>query len=354
MSTVSQEELITSWCSTAISTNKFTIEKLKGDASQRIYYRLRAPDRSYIVLSNPDWVRENMLFQKINQTLRRHNVNAPKIIAANHSSGLFLLEDFGDNLLLCVLENDPPPEVINQTIEELIRIQSVPRTTENFTLRPYDDCAMNDELSLFPQWFCRTLFAYPMTLPEQKMLENVFNTIIIKILTQPHTFVHRDYHSRNLICLKNGRLGVLDYQDAVWGPISYDIVSLVKDCYITWDDSQIEHWLRSYLEKALAARVIDNNCDYETLCCWVDWIGVQRHLKVLGIFARLWLRDKKPHYTPYFPRICAYIGDVCHRYEELHEFGAWFERNFVPQVAEMDWEQAVIEAKKSKNGDTAL
>jgi aminoglycoside/choline kinase family phosphotransferase len=187
------------------------------------------------------------------------------------------------------------------------------------------------ELELLPQWFLERHLRLELTPEERALLTVTFEFLLAEALEQPAVFVHRDYHSRNLMVLATNNPGVIDFQDALRGPIGYDLVSLLKDCYIAWPRDRVEGWLRDYRRRVQACG-LDVGADDRQFLRWFDLIGVQRHIKVLGIFARLWYRDGKSGYLADLPLTLAYVRDACARYTELTEFARWLEQRVVPAL----------------------
>jgi aminoglycoside/choline kinase family phosphotransferase len=195
--------------------------------------------------------------------------------------------------------------------------RDVPRDSKILPL--YDSALLLREMELFREWYLRRYLNLLLTVQQQEHLDSVFQLLAGSALAQPQVFVHRDYHSRNLMVTSDNNPGILDFQDAVIGPVTYDLVSLLRDCYIEWPRDQVERWALSHLHRAAEAGVFEITADItdDVLLRWFDWMGVQRHLKASGIFARLSMRDGKDGYLDDIPRTLAYVSDVCARYEEL-------------------------------------
>ena len=195
---------------------------------------------------------------------------------------------------------------------------------------------MQLEMDLFPEWFVKKLLQVEMTTKTSQLLQQLNEQLIQSALLQPQVVVHRDFHCRNLLQVTNNSPGVIDFQDAVIGPVTYDLVSLYRDCYIVWPDAQVKQWALDYREQCLQQAIIHPVSEREFLR-WFDWMGLQRHIKVLGIFARLYLRDAKPGYLKDLPLVIHYTLSVAKQYEEFSDFVIWFEQALLPAIKQCDW-----------------
>jgi hypothetical protein len=219
-----------------------------------------------------------------------------------------LLEDLGDRQYLDNLDDDSSDTLYNDALVALVNMQRI----QNH-LPPYDQQRLQDEMSLFEPWYLNRHLGIKLDDHQKSVLQSVFDLLTASALQQPTVFVHRDYHSRNLMLVDYNNPGVIDYQDAVIGPVTYDLVSLFKDCYIEWPRDRVEQWLDRYLQLTTINIPVDRN----HFIRWFDLMGVQRHLKVLGIFARLNYRDGKSQYLNDLPLTLKYVVDACHQYDEL-------------------------------------
>jgi aminoglycoside/choline kinase family phosphotransferase len=289
-------------------------EPASNDASFRRYFRVKIDDKNFIAMDAPPDKEDIVPFIEIATLLKDANVNTPTLLHCNLEDGFLLLEDFGSQWLLDELSEHNAGELYEKALNDLLPLHTN-ESLLNADLPAYDAELLRREMALFEQWFVEQLLDEELP---QDLWENVQQLLIQSALEQPVVCVHRDYHSRNLMVLKNGDLGVLDFQDAVLGALTYDIVSLLRDCYIDWDDKKIESWLHNYFEKLHAAKVVD--CDFAVFKRWFDLMGMQRHLKAIGIFARLHLRDEKSDYLKSIPRTLNYVVQVCGVYPELREF----------------------------------
>ncbi len=304
------------WARQSLGLTELKLSLLAGDASFRRYFRVHAPDQSWVLMDAPPDKEPLDTYLVITRYLQEAGVHAPALYAQDEAQGFLLLEDLGDAQYLAQLNRESADSLYTDAIDALLRIQELPRRT----LPPYDDRLLRQELNLFTDWYLARHLQWAGSDEEQTVIETTWNRLIAKALEQPCVFVHRDYHSRNLMVTEPNP-GVLDYQDAVWGPVSYDLVSLLRDCYIAWPDTQVRTWVEQYLQQAWQRGILDQEVDARQFGEWFDWMGVQRHLKAIGIFARLCHRDGKPAYLNDVPRIMDYVRNICAQYSELKEFG---------------------------------
>lgn len=308
-------------------------QALAGDAGFRRYFRLASEPQLLAVLSPPA-TEPNEVFLKLARHLRRHGVLTPAVAAVDLERGFFLLEDFGPNLLLSQLHDDSVEGLYAEAMHCLLRMQQCP--TEGLDLPPYDRERLRREMELFSEWFAPRLLGYELSAEERAMLDRWFTRLENSALEQPQVFVHRDYHSRNLVYRPGGPPGVIDFQDAVTGPVTYDLVSLLRDCYIRWPDARVRRWAMSYANIGMESGVLPQVSE-ERFMRWFDWMGLQRHIKVLGIFARLSLRDGKHGYLNDLPLVIRYTLEVARRYEEGEEFADWFAAKLQPRIERQSW-----------------
>ena len=247
-------------------------------------------------------------FVHVTELIRSVDVNAPRIIAIDLAQGFLLLDDLGNKPYLDHLNKETADNLYIDALEALIKIQTI-----DAILPVYNASLLQTEMDLFETWYINRHLGIQLNDKQKKALSSTFELLIKNAEDQPQVFVHRDFHSRNLMVTDTNNPGVIDYQDAVIGPITYDLVSLFKDCYIEWPRKKVKLWLDLYLARLTPARFIDK----ETLLCWFDLMGVQRHLKVLGIFARLNYRDGKSQYLDDLPLTLKYVIDTCEHYESL-------------------------------------
>lgn len=284
------------------------------DASFRRYFRVTTDDgRSLIVMDAPPEHEDCRPFVKVARLFAEARVQVPQILAEDLDNGYLLLSDLGSTTYLQALDDDSAPALYDAATSALAQIQALSRPA---VLPEYDHALLLRELRLFPDWYVTRHLGVQLDTGQQQMLQESFDAILANNLAQPKVFVHRDYHSRNLMVMQPGP-GILDFQDAVYGPITYDLVSLLKDAYIAWDEPRLLDWAIRYWEKA-RAQSLPVPPDFAVFHRDFEWMGVQRHIKVLGIFARLFHRDGKSGYLKDMPRVMHYLRGACERYRELN------------------------------------
>ena len=327
-------ELIRDWLASELGWPRdCRLEPASADASFRRYFRVWRPQGgTRVVMDAPPGKEDTAPYLHVTRLLRDCGVHVPEVEAADSVRGLLLLEDLGSTHMLARLQaGDAAALLYGQALDTLALIQ-LKGASGAAQLPPYDAAALEREMQLLPDWFCARHLALVLDEEERSLLAETFAWLVREALTQPLVLVHRDYHSRNLMITPERSPGVIDFQDAVAGPIGYDLVSLLKDCYVAWPRADVEAWLDGYRERLRAAGGVSGNSRGEFLR-WFDLIGLQRHLKVLGIFARLWYRDGKQGFLADLPRTLDYVRDTAARYGELQRFSAWVERRLVPGLA---------------------
>ncbi len=295
----------------SLDKNTYTdLQAASADASFRQYFRVfnTQDNKTYIVMDAPPDKEDCRPFIQVTELIRSAGVNAPAIVAMDMQQGFLLLDDLGNKPYLDYLNIDTADELYIDAIDALIKMQTI-----DAMLPAYNETLLQTELELFETWYLNRHLEVQLNEDQKASLNFIFKLLINNAKEQPQVFVHRDYHARNLMITDSNNPGVIDYQDAVIGPISYDLVSLFKDCYIEWPKEKIEHWLDLYLARLTPADFINK----ETLLRWFDLMGVQRHLKVLGIFARLNYRDGKSQYLNDLPLTLKYVVNACEQYKEL-------------------------------------
>jgi len=304
------------WLHTQLRDASFRLAPASEDASFRRYFRVTLDDaRSFIAMDAPPEREPCAPFVHVAGLLRAAGVNAPEIHAQDLAQGFLLLTDLGTQTYLDVLRTadaQTAQALFADATETLVRWQCASRPG---VLPPYDAARLREEMALFPQWYLGRHLGVEPTPAQAAVLERVFALLIASATAQPQVFVHRDYMPRNLM-RSDPNPGVLDFQDAVIGPISYDVVSLLRDAFISWDDEQVLDWCVRYWERARSAG-LPVDADFAEFFRAFEWMGLQRHLKVLGIFARLTYRDGKQKYLEDTPRFLAYARAVATRYAPL-------------------------------------
>lgn len=319
------------WLESALSSNDFSCESASSDASFRRYFRVIHKTESFVVMDAPPSKEDCEPFIFIAELLCSYGVQAPTIYHQSVQKGFLMLSDFGSKSYLDALADDTADSLYKDAANALHSIQTIPANTEGLPL--YTDALLKQEMSLFNEWFVGGLLGIDVDAADNKALEAVQSCLAASATEQPQVFVHRDYHSRNLMLTENSNPGVIDFQDAVIGPMTYDLVSLYRDCYISWPDPKVYAWLDEFL-LARAAAGIKDNFTSQQFYQWFDWMGVQRHMKAIGIFSRLLLRDGKPGYLEDIPRTLMYVVDVCAKYPALKPLDDLIKRHRI--VARID------------------
>lgn len=284
-----------------------------ADASFRSYWRVNGADNcTYIVMDAPPSHENVHAFIQVDALMQEAGLNVPTIFEQDTENGFLLLSDLGRQTFLDVLNEGNAREMMDQATDALIRWQGISREG---VLPVYDREMLMQELQLFPQWYVGTHRNKVLDERQQTILKITFDRILADNLSQPNVFVHRDFMPRNLM-LGEKEPGILDFQDAVYGPITYDIASLTRDAFISWGEPFVIDTTIRYWEKARKAG-LPVNADFGEFWRHVEWMGLQRHLKVLGIFARINYRDGKPKYLADTPRFIAYVRETANRYDEL-------------------------------------
>lgn len=315
------------------SNDRLELVPLDGDASLRRYFRSRTePSLIAVDASLQGAICER--FAVLSDYLRDHGLHTPRVFGADIEQGFLLQEDFGDNLLLHQLDHGNASKLYASVLDELLRLQQVPRAEGLFPA--YDREFLHREMRLLPEWLAESLLAYKLCAADRQLLEHTFALLLDSAEMQPQVLVHRDFHSRNLLLRDGGQLGLIDFQDAVWGPVTYDLVSLLRDCYIRWPRSQVESWVFDYVARANAANVVAA-VEPQIFLRWFDWMGLQRHFKILGLFPRLCLRDGKRNYLSHLPLVVRYTLEVADSYRELAPFADWFRGTLLPLMERQTW-----------------
>jgi aminoglycoside/choline kinase family phosphotransferase len=297
-----------------VGNQHVTLQPLYGDASRRCYFRVNFNHKTAIVADASAEKTSVWTFVDVANLLAAQHIIVPKIYAADMMHGYLLEEDFGDQSLLSLLNAENVSEFYQAAFTELLKMQTCADLSK-VPLPTYDITLLTREWTIFTSWY---LQKYRGIDPDkhQTLLDNLFSIFLDVFNEQPQVFVHRDYHSRNLMALSDHHLGVIDFQGAVTGPITYDLVSLLKDCYIAWPKQQVIDWALQMQGKMWQQQNLPQ-VSTEQFLRWFDLTGLQRHLKVLGLFARQALANDNARYLADMPRVMNYVGDVCQRYPEF-------------------------------------
>jgi len=291
---------------------EYDITIASADASFRKYYRLTRKNHSVILMDASLEKNSLVPFIDVTSRLLHVKVKAPKILAQNLSQGYLILEDFGNTNLLDVLKPENFKALYEKAIDEIISMQN----TDSTNLSVYDKVFLHQEMDLMQEWYLEKKLALHLTQPQKKLISSTLEAISTVVLSQPQNlFVHRDFHSRNIMLTPQNELGIIDYQDAMSGAVTYDLVSLLKDCYIAFEREDIEALALLFARKK--GLYLSN----EEFLKWFDFMGLQRHIKVLGIFSRLYLRDGKTGYLQDIPLTLRYVIETALRYDETKAFG---------------------------------
>jgi aminoglycoside/choline kinase family phosphotransferase len=313
-------EALSRWLEKVLGRGGLRVAPASADASFRRYFRVEGAGESRIVMDAPPEKENTAPFIAVSRLLDDAGLNVPRVLEADTAQGFLLLTDLGTQPYLTALDEHSVETLYGDALAALLAMQS--RASRHAgALPPYDERLLMAEMELFRHWYLEKHLGLSLSAARQQALDETFAKLAESALAQPKVFVHRDYHSRNLMVTPARNPGILDFQDAVFGPVTYDLVSLLRDCYVAWPRERVEGWALRYLRDAQAAGVVAD-CDEATWLRWFDWMGVQRHLKATGIFARLNLRDGKPGYLGDIPRTLGYVREVSGRYAELDGLNA--------------------------------
>lgn len=317
----SRREALETWLATTLP-GRFTVSVASADASFRRYFRVHSDGESRVAMDAPPGQEDCRPFIEIATRLREAGVNAPEILAQDLEQGFLLLTDLGKHTFLEAMERDTANEFMQAAIATLVTMQA---NVDCKGLPDYDTTLLMRELSLYPQWYVGRHAGATLSQAEQHVWQASCARLVDAALSQPQVFVHRDFMPRNLMLPTDGDLsnpGVIDFQDAVRGPVGYDLLSLFRDAFVSWPEEDVARWREDYQRQAEAAGIpLPENLERA-----MDFIGIQRHLKVIGIFARLHYRDGKQKYLAETPRFHRYIYDIAGKYPEFDELVHLLER----------------------------
>ncbi|KIO49572.1 aminoglycoside phosphotransferase family protein [Nitrosospira sp. NpAV] len=308
-------QLLENWIRTQFPDKSYTLSPASADASFRRYFRATFSDGTLIAMDAPPQQEDCAPFVHVAELFAAAGAHVPAVLARDLAQGFLLLSDLGSTTYLQALSSDPDSadRLYRDAVAALLKIQLASRPD---MLPEYDEALLRRELDLFPDWYVAKHLQIALGASQKALLDTIFQQIMRNNLAQARVFVHRDYHSRNLM-VTTPNPGILDFQDAVYGPITYDLASLFKDAYIFWDEERILDWIIRYWEEARKAG-LPVAADFADFYRDFEWMGVQRHIKVLGIFARLYHRDGKAGYLRDMPLVMAYLRKACERYRELN------------------------------------
>ncbi len=325
-------ELLENWLRCLFPGEPHSLAPASADASFRRYFRATFAERTLIVMDAPPEHEDCRPFLHVAKLFHAAGVHVPEVLAENLEQGFLLLSDLGATTYLQAFPDGDPAKMYGDATDALVKIQIASRSGE---LPDCDEALLLREMNLFPDWYIAKHLQRELSGMFMDILHEAFSLLLANNLAQPRVYVHRDYHSRNLM-VTTPNPGILDFQDAVYGPITYDLVSLFKDAYVSWDEQQILDWLIRYWQKAKKAG-LPVSADFAEFHRDFEWMGMQRHIKVLGIFARLCHRDGKDGYLKDMPLVKDYLRKTCERYREFH-----------PLLKLLDW----LEDKEAEVGYT--
>ncbi len=318
------------WLESEVGIDAPQLVAITNDASFRRYFRVIIDGVSHIVMDAPPDKENSAPFIDVAQRLEISGLNAPRIVASDLEQGFLLLTDLGSQLYLPALNNTQVDDLYGDAIKALVVMQ---KNVSSEGLPLYDNRLLHTEMDLFSNWLVDKHLKLSLSTPVLANLANCFELLSSNALSQPQVFVHRDYHSRNLMIVPDNNPGILDFQDAVKGAITYDLVSLLRDCYITWPIERVKAWAKAYYTQAEQAGIL-KNVEEARFIRWFDWMGIQRHLKASGIFARLYHRDGKSGYLKDIPRTLNYIVEVSADYPELSSLHELVSQQVLPNCLE--------------------
>ncbi|WP_296808501.1 phosphotransferase [Thiocapsa sp.] len=316
------------WAAGILGSEDFELQPASSDASFRRYWRVFHAGTTRVLMDAPPDLEDCGRFADLSRRFRAAGLNTPEIHAEDRAAGFLMLTDFGDRVYLGELTRDTADRLYGDALGALALIQACGPTDD---LPIYDEPFLRRELGLFREWFLGSLPGLVLTPEESAALARVEDRLVASALEQPRVCVHRDFHSRNLMLTETGNPGILDFQDAVVGPVTYDLVSLLRDCYIAWPAERVTDWASGYFHSAVRSGVLQDE-GLGRFLRWLDLMGVQRHLKACGIFARLNRRDGKPHYLADIPRTLGYVREVAGRYPELEGLSRLLDTRVMPSL----------------------
>ena len=321
-----REQIIYTWITSVLDSDQFEINFLPGDASFRRYARIKLNNKTFMLMDAPPEKEDCVPFVTIDQFFDSHGVRVPHIVAKDLQQGLLLLEDFGDILLSTLLNDETVDAYYAQSFKQLIELQAI-NGTENFPAYSYEK--LISEMELLTDWMLPSLNIQP-TQDEQALIKRTFAILANAALAQPQVIVHRDFHSRNLMKIEGETdLGVIDFQDAVIGADTYDLISITRDAYVQWNADQVYQWFKVFYDLLPAEAKQDRT--FAQFKRDADMMAIQRHIKILGIFVRLFERDGKTGYLKDLPRVMWYLLEESKDYVELQPFMQFIQTKVMPK-----------------------
>lgn len=324
-------QLIQSFLTTSFPDETIQLEPITGDASFRRYFRFTRAQQSYILMDAPAPAEDCSRFVAVQTAFLQAGLVVPHIVAQDLQHGLLVLTDLGDTLLLSTLTKESAAAYYRQALMQLAQVRTISSTTAG-PLPLFDQAFLLREMQIFIDWFVLAHLKLTLDVDEQAMLQRHFLLLATTALQQPQAGMHRDYHSRNLMVQQDGTLAVIDFQDAVTGPVTYDAVSLLKDCYIKWPTDFVRSLADEFYQQLISSAELPAEISAAEFRLWFDWMGLQRHIKVCGIFCRLYHRDGKTGYMADLPRVFDYVVEVTSAYPQLKELDLWLKTKVRPAL----------------------
>jgi len=325
-----RQSQLKNWIATVLKDKHYDWAPITGDASFRRYFRVTQTNSSMIACDSPPDRENNAAFLKVARALQKQNVCVPDLIAVDEAQGFWLLTDFGDDVLLKKLNEASEDAYYDQAFKALLdwheKTQSILLDVPRF-----DHTLLEMENTRTEEWFFTKYLGFDLSVNEQAILKNTYAAFQKAFQSQPQVLVHRDFHSRNLMLLPNQEIGVIDFQDAVWGPVCYDAISLFKDCYYVLPKQKVKHYAKR-LQAGLTQLEILSPMAEDTFWEYFELTGLQRHYKVLGIFSRLFLRDGHERYLADLPRVLRYVLDTAKEIPALHDFYHLMQDEVAPRL----------------------
>lgn len=301
------------WARHVTGDATLALEPASADASFRSYWRGHVDGQPLIVMDSPPEKENPAPWVEIGERLARAGLHVPKVMVADLEQGFLLIEDLGTRTYLPELNDASVDALYGDALDALLRMQA---HVDTQGLPSFDHAWQTMELEIMPSWFLERHLGVTLACGEWDVVENAFTAIMHVIAEQPRAFMHRDYHSRNLLVTEERSPGIIDFQGAMSGPITYDLASLLRDAYIVWDNERVEGWAEAYRLRLLYARLLEETVDTDRFRRWFDLTGLQRHIKILGLFCRLCYRDGKPGYLNDLPRVLRYVLDTARRHAD--------------------------------------
>ncbi|MFC4656055.1 MULTISPECIES: aminoglycoside phosphotransferase family protein [Rheinheimera] len=328
----SRSDLIALFLQQYFTNEPYSLTAISGDASFRRYFRVSTARQTYVLMDAPVPQEDCGRFVATQQSLAVAGLLVPQLLAKELDQGLLLLSDLGDQLLQPLLNEQTAVDWYRQALALLPKIRSIAATSAG-PLPEFDQAFVLRELMICPEWFLGTHLQLELSEQDWALWQQAFSLLSDAAMQQPKAGMHRDYHSRNLMPQADGQLAVIDFQDIVLGPVSYDAVSLLKDCYVKWPPALVQQLAIEFYQQLQQRGELSSEVSEQTFLRWFDWMGLQRHIKVLGIFSRLYHRDNKAGYLPDLPRVLGYVLECCQRYPEFQPLALWLEQHVVPLLA---------------------